>query len=98
MASVVVLLPRVTKPRLALVEKRLVELAVVLKRLVLVAEVPVALTKVKFCKVEEALTKRLPVVVSPAIVAELTERRPFASIESAAVVEVAKVVADEVAK
>ena len=39
--------------------KRLVELAVVEKKLVVVALVPVAFTKVKFCKVVEAVAKIL---------------------------------------
>ena len=41
------------------VEKRLVEDAVVLKRLVVVAEVEVELMAVKFCKVVEAVRRRL---------------------------------------
>ena len=39
--------------------ERLVVLAVVAKKLVVVADVPVALTKVKFCKVEEPVARRL---------------------------------------
>ena len=42
--------------------------AVVEKRLVVVAEVPVALTKVKFWRVVEAVTKRLVVVACTAMV------------------------------
>ena len=64
-ASVVVDRPRVTKPKLALVEKRLVDEAVVAKKLVVVAEVPVALTKVKFWRVEEALARMLENVPRP---------------------------------
>jgi hypothetical protein len=45
-ASVEVLLPSKRKPRLALVPKRLVLEAVVEKKLVVVAEVPVAVWKV----------------------------------------------------
>ena len=40
---------------------RLVEEAVVAKKLVVVASVPVALTKVKFCRVVEPTTRRSPV-------------------------------------
>jgi len=41
------------------VANRLVELAVVEKKLVVVALVPVALTKVKFCKVDEPVARML---------------------------------------
>ena len=41
-------------------EKRLVDEAVVEKRLVVVAEVPVAFWKVKFCKVVEPITNKSP--------------------------------------
>ena len=51
--------------------------------------VVVPFTPLKFCKVEEPFTKRLPVVVRPVMVAELTVRRPLALIESAAIDEVA---------
>ena len=44
-------------------EKRLVELAVVEKKLVVVADVPVALTKVKFWRVEDELTNNVEVAV-----------------------------------
>ena len=47
-------------PKLAKVEKRFVLDAVVEKKLVVVAEVPVALTKVKFWRVVELLTKSVP--------------------------------------
>ena len=58
--------------------KKLVVLAVVLKRLVEVAEVPVPLVKVKFCKVLEPETKRSPevlilVVALPPILSSLPE-------------------------
>ena len=43
----------------------MVELAVVAKMLVVVAEVPVALMKVKFCKVEEPIERRLASVARP---------------------------------
>src|SRR3989338_5744133 len=59
------------------------------KKLVVVADVPVALLKVKFWRVEEAFIKRLPRVDKPVVVMELTESRPLASIERAAVVDVA---------
>jgi hypothetical protein len=52
-------------PVLSDVEKRLVDEAVVAKKLVVVALVPVALTKVKFWRVEEPLESRLPKVPSP---------------------------------
>ena len=42
--------------------------ALVEKKLVVVAEVPVALTKVKFWRVVEDVTRRLVVVAWPAIV------------------------------
>ena len=79
-------------------ENRLVEEAVVEKKLVVVALVEVEFRAVKFCKVEEALTRRLPVVARPATVAELTVKRPLAERVRAAVEEVAKVVGEEVAK
>ena len=44
-------------------EKRLVELAVVAKKLVVVALVPVAFLKVKFWRVVEPTTKRSPLVL-----------------------------------
>ena len=94
-AKVVPLVPkrvRVPPPTL-----RLVVLAVVAKKLVVVAEVPVALTKVKFWRVEDALAKRVLVVVRPAIVAELTVSSPLALMERALAVDVAKVEGDEVA-
>ena len=88
---------------MALVEKRLLEVAFirlveVAKKLVVVALVPVALMKVRFWRVEEELAKRLDVVRSPVTEAEVTVRRPVALIERAGVVEVAKVVGEEVAK
>ena len=48
-------------------EKRLVDEAVVEKRLVVVAEVPVALMKVKFWRVEEPVVRRLERVVRPPV-------------------------------
>jgi hypothetical protein len=52
--------PTVRVPMLAAVAARLVEEAVVEKKLVVVAEVPVALVKVKFWRVVEPETKRSP--------------------------------------
>ena len=49
----------------AFVANKFVLDAFVAKKLVVVAEVPVALTKVKFCKVEEPEVKRLPAVRVP---------------------------------
>ena len=46
-------------PPLAVVKKRLVEDAVVEKKLVVVAEVPVALVKVKFWRVVELVRRRV---------------------------------------
>ena len=48
-------------------EKRLVDEAVVEKRLVVVAFVPVALMKVKFWRVEEPVRRRLERVVRPPV-------------------------------
>ena len=50
-----------------MVEKRFVEEAVVAKKLVVVAEVPVALTKVKFWRVEEPVRRRFERVVRPPV-------------------------------
>ncbi len=61
----------------------------VLKRLVEVAEVEVEFKAVKFWRVEEALTRRLPVVVRPVTVAEFTVRSPLALIVRAETEEVA---------
>jgi len=57
--------PRVRVPMLALVVKRFVELAVVAKKLVVVAEVPVAFKKVKFCNVLEPVASKLEAVNVP---------------------------------
>ena len=57
--------------------KRLEDEAVVLKIEVEVALVEVELEAVKFCKVEEEFTKRLPKVPRPVEVRELRVRRPF---------------------
>ncbi len=52
--------PEVTTPRLELVLKRLVDDAVVEKKFVVVAWVPVALTKVKFWRVEDPVIRSCP--------------------------------------
>ncbi len=52
-------------PPLPVVKNRLVDEAVVAKKLVVVAEVPVAVVNVKFCKVDEALMSRLLAVRVP---------------------------------
>ncbi len=51
----------------------LVAVKLVEKRLVVVAPVPVALMKVKFCRVEEPLERRFPVVINPEKVAATIE-------------------------
>ena len=61
-------------PAFNTVAKRLVELAVVVKKLVLVLLVVVLLIPVKFCKVEEPVAKKL-VVVAKVKRAEVTVRR-----------------------
>ena len=67
-ANVVVpVLNTVSDPKVEVEAKRLVELAVVAKKLVVVAEVPVALTKVKFCKVVEPVAKMFAAVNSELI-------------------------------
>lgn len=68
LARILVKVPRpedVMAPPIAVVKKRLVEEAVVEKKDVVVAEVPVALMKVRFCNVDEALARRLVKVPSP---------------------------------
>jgi hypothetical protein len=57
--------PEVMRPVVRLVEKRLVEDAVVAKKFVVVAEVPVAVVKVKFCNVEELVARRSAAVKVP---------------------------------
>lgn len=87
-ALVVVELPKMAKPTLAFVEKRLVEEAVVEKREVVVAFVPVAFTKVKFCSVDEPVTRRLPsepvpveeMSPEPALIVLLFVRIPFVQV------------------
>ncbi len=54
--------PEVMFPVLSEVEKRLVLDAVVEKKLVVVALEPVALMKVKFCKVDDPVARKLVVV------------------------------------
>src|SRR3989338_11198881 len=80
---------------LALVLRR-EEVMPVTAREVVVAEVPVALTKVKFCKVEEPMTRRSPevlmvVVAEPPILKELPVKRLANEL-----VEVAEVVVERV--
>ena len=70
----------------------------VAKRLVEVAELEVELVAVKFWRVLELFTKRLPEVKRPVAVMELAVRRPLASIERAEMVEVAPVAVVEVAR
>ena len=70
----------------------------VVERLVVVALVPVALEKVKFCKVEEAFTKRLPKVPRPVAVMEFAVKRPLALMLRAETEEVAPRLVDEVAR
>ena len=57
--------------KVAFVAKRLVDDAVVAKRVVVVALVVVAFTPVKFWRVEEAVARRLAVVVRPETVREV---------------------------
>ena len=71
----------------------MVEEAVVLKIVVVVALAPE-----KFCKVEEAFTRRLPKVARPVIEAEFMVRRPLASRERAETVDVAPRARLEVAR
>ena len=78
---------------LKLAVKRLDEEATVEKKLVVVPFTPL-----KFCRVLEAFTKRLPVVVRPVEVREFRVSRPLALIERAATEEVAPVAVEEVAK
>ncbi len=75
--------------KVAVPENKLVELAVVEKKLVVVALVPVALTKVKFWRVEEATAKILLKVPRPAVVRALMVRRPLEFMERAETEEVA---------
>ena len=85
---------QVLKPApLKLAVKRLDDEAVVEKKLVVVPFTPL-----KFCRVLEAFTKRLPVVVRPVEVREFRVSRPLALIERAATEEVAPVAVEEVAK
>jgi hypothetical protein len=70
----VVALPKILFPALSTVAKRLVELAVVEKKLVVVAAEPVALMKVKFCSVDEPVARKL-VVEAKVKRPEVTVRR-----------------------
>ena len=58
-------LAAVRVPIVAEFEKKLVVDALVEKRFVVVAEVPVAFMNVKFCKVEEPAARRFPNVPRP---------------------------------
>jgi hypothetical protein len=69
-----VALPKILFPALSTVAKRLVELAVVEKKLVVVAAEPVALMKVKFCSVDEPVARKL-VVEAKVKRPEVTVRR-----------------------
>lgn len=57
--------PTVRDPTLPFVEKRLVEEAVVAKKLVVVAAEPVAFINVKFCRVVEPVCSAVEKVVRP---------------------------------
>ena len=59
--------PILSVPNCEAVAKRFVLEAVVEKKLVVVAEVPVAFTKVKFCRVLEPVRRRLESVVKPPV-------------------------------
>jgi hypothetical protein len=63
-----VMVPAVREPIVPLFEKRFVVDALVEKKLVVVAEVPVALTKVKFWRVVEEVRSKLVEVAVPAMV------------------------------
>ena len=67
----------VREPRLAAAEKRLVEEAVVEKKSVVVAEVVVAFTPVKFCKVEDAVVRKPPseLILKSSVPAEFKKER-----------------------
>jgi len=89
---------------------RSAEVIPVIARRVVVACEDVELRAVKFCKVDEPVTRRLerverppvavrvvPTVREPAVRPLGTETTPLVSIERAAVVDVANVLAEEVA-
>lgn len=93
------ILPRASAPMFAVVAKRLVLEAVVEKKLVVVAEVPVAVVNVRLWKVEEALAQRLVVLKSPVEVAlpvvRLVEKRFVEeAVEAKELVVVAEVVVE----
>lgn len=58
----------ISDPVVKFVEKRLVDDAVVAKKFVVVAELPVAFTKVKFWSVDDDVTRTFVVVAKPLIV------------------------------
>ena len=81
------------------VAKRLVEEAVVLNIVVVVALVEVEFRAVKFWRVVDPWARILPEVVRPVTVRLLpTVSRPFALMERVGVVEVAKVEGEDVAR
>lgn len=73
-------------PKFASEEKRLVDEAVVVKRLVVVAEVVVDLTAVKFWRVEELFTLIPKVVVIPLLGKRLMLFAPFVKVKAPAFV------------
>lgn len=96
---VAVKMPSVPAPKLKLVEKRFVELAVVAKKFVVVADVPVAFTKVKFWSVELPFTRRVESVASPfpkivPVLKEVAKRLVELAIVAKKLVEVAFVVVE----
>lgn len=66
--------PEVIVPVVSAVENRLVDDAVVLKKLVVVALVPVAVLKVKAWRVVEPVTRKLELMVDEAV-----EKKPLRS-------------------
>ena len=76
-APLEVIAPRVEAPALSAVAKRFVELAVVAKKFVVVADVPVAFRNVKFWRVEEARERNPPVRVESPV----TESEPRVPID-----------------
>ena len=82
-------------PIFPVVAKRLVLLAVPAKKFVVVAWLPVALMKVKFCKVEDPFERRFDTVASPVEVMFPTELIAVANrfVEEAVVANIVVVVA-----
>jgi hypothetical protein len=75
-----VVLPLVSVPKEAAVAKRLVEDETEAKRLVEVALLVVAFTPVKFCRVEEPVTRRLARVARP-LVRRVLKLAPFVALK-----------------